>query len=263
MQSVVGLLAEQYGGAVPPADLDPMGRVIYAILAEHAAVSHVKRALRTLRENAVDWNELRLHTVTEIERLLEGCRIKEAPVAASRIRALLQTCWDVLRHLELERLPDTPPEEIRLFIQGLLGAGAGALPPHLVEYITVVGGLDTAPPLGPGAVRMIDRIGIFADETPRGERRKLLAPAAGDPIAFHHLLHEHARKVCVTSAPRCGRCIVFEHCAHGQAQGTDGGAGAKAKKTKTAKAAKKAGGRKRTAGSRKATARGRKAARGG
>ncbi len=237
LSEVVQLLAEQHGVHIVFGGDDPIARMMFAIVAEQTAVTHARKAVRELRERVLDWNELRLHTAREIEEMLAAARVRNPGLAASRIRRFLQVTWDTLRHLDLPRLAETKPEEIKLYIQSLL-----FLPPYLLEYLTVLGGLDSSPPVAPACDRVLERIGVFGAELPHADRRKLLGAVVDDALYFYHLMHEHGRKLCTEHAPRCTRCAVFEQCDHVLNEAAQRSARKRAKATRAD--TKKAGGGK-------------------
>ncbi|GIW71376.1 MAG: hypothetical protein KatS3mg102_0918 [Planctomycetota bacterium] len=259
LYSVARLLAEAYGPHIFPDEKDAMGKMLFAILVSQTAVTNARKAMREFREMALDWNELRVHSVREIEEALARCRIAPAGPLATLLKRFMQASFDALCTMRLEVLAQARPEVLKGYLQAI-----GFLPPYLVQYLRLVCGLDSTPPLDPATERILERIGIFEPGCEDAEaRRAALGAVLEDPLHFHHLMHEHGRKLCTPERPRCSRCVVYEHCAYPRsAQGSaeaaaaaeGGGAAARRRRPSSKQKAARAAARSKRKGSKRAGA---------
>ena len=100
---------------------DPLlDHLLVAVLTEYAGLEGAKRIVRSLSEDFLDFNDVRVSPLFELEAVLEphvgADRRREA---ASHLRMTLQDVWDGSHGQDLEPLRDAPPEEQRAFLKHL------------------------------------------------------------------------------------------------------------------------------------------------
>jgi endonuclease-3 len=207
---VVRTLEEKYGPHIYPEDVtSPLEQIVFAVLAAKNPVTNARKALRDLKDDYVDWNEVRVSTVRHLEETLEKARIEPTARYAELLKGLLESTFNEVCRVSLDTLKTDGPEKARKTVAKL-----DVLEPHEQQYLLVGAGVEEAPPLDPATDRICARIGIFAADDAPPKRRKLLEQniAAQDALRFHHLMVEHGKKLCTEDAPKCAKCPVQQEC---------------------------------------------------
>ncbi|HVY60872.1 MAG TPA: hypothetical protein VHF22_04430 [Planctomycetota bacterium] len=206
----VRILEEKYGPHIYPEDVqNPLEQIVFAILAARNPVTNARKAVRDFKDDYVDWNEVRVGTIRQLEDTLEKARIEPTARYAELIKQLLEKTFNEVCRVSLDTLRVDGPEKARKTVSKL-----DCLEPHEQQYLLVGAGVEEAPPLDPATDRICARIGLFgADEAPQ-KRRRLLEQhvAAQDALRFHHLMVEHGKKLCTEEAPKCAKCPVQAEC---------------------------------------------------
>jgi len=234
---VVRILEEKFGPHIYPEDgpQDPLEQIIFAVLASRNPVTNARKAIRDMKEQYLDWNEVRVATVRQLQETLEGARVEPSGRAAELIKSVLMKTFDEVCRVSLEALRTDGPDRARKIVGKI-----DVLEPHEQQYLLVAAGVEEAPPLDPATDRIGVRLGIFSEDDAPGKRRKLLEShvASSDALRFHHLMAEHGKKLCTAEEPRCGKCPAQQECDYWKAQESSKKAEVKGgKKEKPAKAA--------------------------
>ncbi|MHC4830385.1 MAG: hypothetical protein ACYTFT_08530 [Planctomycetota bacterium] len=244
-------LADEYGPHIFPED-DPIDAMVFTLLAEHAPVTNVKKAIRRYRDLFADWNETRSATVRQLQQTLDETRFKNSGRAAHELKSLLQGMFDALYGFDVLQLKEMTADRRQKMLQAIRG-----VPSFIVEYLLLVAGLREAPPLAPATVRVLERVGVFKEGDSAAKQEKTLSSVVSglDAMRLHHILAQHARKLCAPESPKCDRCRLQKECAAYKAFKNAPKAKKAAPKKKTASAKKKtASAKKKTASAKKKTA---------
>lgn len=209
LSRVVRILEERYGPHIFPEERALLDQLLFAILVTENPVTNARKALRELKEEYVDWNEVRVSSLRTLEETFERARIEPASKYAEILKGLLERSFQELCRLDLDVLKTEGPERARK-----LAARLDMLRPAEQQYLLVAAGVETAPPLDPATERICERIGIFRSEDPPAKRRRALEAViqAGDALRFHHLMVEHGKKLCTVGDPKCAKCLVQSEC---------------------------------------------------
>jgi endonuclease-3 len=206
----VRILEEKYGPHIYPEDCqNPLDQIVFAILAARNPVTNARKAVRDFKDDYVDWNEVRVSTIRQLEDTLEKSRIEPTARYAELVKTLLEKTFDEVCRVSLDTLRTDGPEKARKTVSKL-----DVLEAHEQQYLLVGAGVEEAPPLDPATDRIGLRLGLFAPEDAPPKRRRLLEQhvAAQDALRFHHLMVEHGKKLCTEEAPKCAKCPVQGEC---------------------------------------------------
>lgn len=210
---VVRILEEKYGPHIyPEPGMELLEQIVFAILCDRNPVTNARKALRDMRDEYVDWNEVRVATIRQLEETLERARIEEPGRHAEVLKALLEKVFNEVCRVSLDGLRTDGPEKARKTVQKL-----DILEPHEQQYLLVGAGVEEGPPLDPATDRIGQRVGLFAPDDAPAKRRKVLESlvASQDALRFHHLMVEHGKKLCTDEDPypiRCIRCPAQLEC---------------------------------------------------
>jgi endonuclease III len=164
---------------------------------------------RRLKNTFVDWNEVRISSVREIQEVV-GFGPESLEIAIF-IKDLLEHLNRRLHHLDLEFLASQTVSEIREFLKGIRG-----LDPSTVNLILRLRKDYPVLPLTPAMEASLDRIGVLRRGDSRDRKSRLLHELV-DPqsaLVFHHFFLDHSRRTCPPDETQvqCGRCTLKRFC---------------------------------------------------
>ena len=104
-----------FGAIVPPSDTDTIiEKAVYLVLRETGTEPTTVRAMKALREEFVDWNEVRLSRPSEMARLMtnsvKSATIKRFVERCRRIREMLDQIYNDRNEVSLEFLLEEKPK---------------------------------------------------------------------------------------------------------------------------------------------------------
>ena len=242
------------GNDYPPEILDLIiFHKIHLFLDEKSALQSFKR----LKSNFVDWNEVRISSLPEIQESL-GPSPSSLGLAVF-IKDFLDFLHSSNQTVNLEHLAEENITEIRKFLRQIRGMDASTVSMVLrmrKEYPVI--------PIDPNMEPALVRMGLVKKTDNRDQKARYLNTVVEDDtaLAFHHFLIEHAREVCPPEDDevQCPSCRLSKFCHYFERVGSRRKSRAKAKAAKTAKTAKKASSSKEKTKTAKKAAKTKKAA---
>lgn len=206
---VIRILEDRYGPHIYPEERTLLDQLVFAVLVAGNPVTNARKVLRDFQTDYVDWNEVRVSTIRQLEETFEKARIASKGECAARLKALLERTFHELCRLDLDHLKTAGADAARKF-----AANLDMLDAWHQQYLLVSAGFEAAPPLDPATERIGERVGIFRADDPAEKRRRILETIVSgvDALRFHHLMVEHGKKLCTPEAPRCARCLVQTEC---------------------------------------------------
>lgn len=101
-KKIVTVLKKRYGGSIPKSDRPIMETIVYAVCLENATVEEANAAYERLGTTFFDWNEARVSTITELERVFAS--MVDPEWRAFRIRTVLNYIFETHYKFDLELL---------------------------------------------------------------------------------------------------------------------------------------------------------------
>lgn len=99
---IVKQLKRVYGSVPKPMNLPVFETLLYGICLEDVDFDRARKAFDRLRSSFLDWNEVRVTTVTELDHILE--HLPESAVRAVRLRQLLMHIYDHQYSFDIDSL---------------------------------------------------------------------------------------------------------------------------------------------------------------
>ncbi len=213
----------------PPAKEDIVDRIVATVLWLDAPPSRAERAFEELRDEFVDWNELRVTVTTDVGRVLEGCGLP--PVKGAILKRILGKAVEDFFCFDFGSLLEKPRDEIKKWwmgVQGLPHDYAAAILYYVYGYDRVL--------VGPDIARLIRRLGLVDEDTPPEEieERMVGVMPARDALEIYSALRQHARAVCKPEDYDCTTCVLLAECVTGKARTAELKAAAREAKKKKA-----------------------------
>ncbi len=104
----------------PPEPDDPLRRLAIAILGENCSDAEAERAVGRAIETMVDWNELRVSSASEINKVV-GNAIPQGVQRCQMLTDALQAVFDCENRMSLDRLRTMGRRDARHFLEQLDG----------------------------------------------------------------------------------------------------------------------------------------------
>jgi len=147
---------------------DPIELLIIAVLSQEASVARAEKALRVLRENLVDYNELRVSSPAEITASIHE-HIPRPVQRAKAMIGLLNAIYRTQYGVSLDGLSGRGVREIRGFLERLNG-----ITPYVVAFMMLYGLGGHAIPVNDPTLDMLRREGLVNPESDVAEVQAFL-----------------------------------------------------------------------------------------
>jgi endonuclease III len=244
-------LLEKSGGRTPRLKSDlAMDQFIALIFARNGSPAQATKSVQGLREEFVDWNEVRISYVREIIKPLQVQKLPEPKARARELVDLFERFYKDHNAVNLNFLSEMEPEAAFAYLKDIPGVGdaaaAGIVALHMEEGKAIA---------APEILRVPGRIGLAGRGATPARIRKFLEDSLADDdrLRGHYLFARLAAGICVSRNPLCPDCPLVDVCAYGQAtmKATGGAASRKRAAKKKSTARKKAPAAKKKAAAKK------------
>lgn len=184
--------------------------IIFHTLHLSLPAAEATRSYARLREEFVDWNEVRISSLKEIQEVLEGNGLSLD--LAVFIKDFLEFVHRQNQDVSLEFLALQNLTEIRKYLKPVRGINASTvdLLLHLRKEHPVF-------PLSERTEEVLDRLGLTRKQDTRDRREKLLHESmdSREVVPLHHFLLQHALTTCTEDPAQvaCSRCELRTCCA--------------------------------------------------
>jgi endonuclease III len=183
--------------------------VIFHKIHLHLDRAEAFQAFRRLKHDFVDWNEVRISSIREIQEVLGPS--EDGLEMAVFIKNFLEFVHQEFRRMDLEFLAEQSNAEIRKFFKQVRGLDASTI--HLILR------LRKDYPVLPVNARMestLTRVGVVRPRDNREQKGKFLHGLVNADLAlpFHHFFLQHSRKICPPDESRlqCAACGIRSSC---------------------------------------------------
>lgn len=207
IKRVAGLLDKEYGRKIWRKTGDPMSVLIGTILSQNTSDHNSHRAFASLRRRFPDWNELRRAPVSRIEKAIRTGGLSR--IKAERIKKILGQVNHDDSDLSLSFLRSWDTDKAVEYLRKFKGVGE-----KTVACVMLFSLGRPVMPVDTHVFRLLRRLGLVPEgsDTQKAHQVVRKIVPANLVYSFHLNLIQHGRKVCKAQNPRCGECIIFEHC---------------------------------------------------
>lgn len=166
---------------------------------------------RRLKSSFVDWNELRISALKEIQDVFEG--VEDSLDLAIFIKDLLELLHRENQTVSLEFLAEKPLAEIRRYLKEIKG-----LDPATVNLVLRIRKEHPVLPVSSSMERTLLRLGLVRPGDNREQKEKYLHTLVDQDqaLSFHHFLLMHSREICPPDEEKvqCSECGIRQSCAY-------------------------------------------------
>jgi endonuclease-3 len=210
------ILAREYRRLPSLRDLGLLDRLLLLLLAKDATAQRAQAALERLRRDFVDWNELRVSPVFEIQRSLEPLEEGDVSPKADRLRRLVSRVFEKKNSLSLDWLKGESPEAQDRFLDSL-----EALDAYMIHAFVLSLRETDEVAFHQNMSRVLQRIGLVSRTgSPSKALDGIRAIAPPDDLAsFQAVLIRLGEELCGPKVVQCERCKALPLCKYGRGRG--------------------------------------------
>lgn len=194
---------------------------MFLILREGWDFKKASRAIRTLEAGFIDWNEVRVSSVAELDAALSFLKCADMPARLGRLRDFLEALMNEFNDLGGDMFDEMEFEPLRRLLINIDGLGRANAYMFLQLYMSEMAkqpksevDKDKVLVVAPESMRVAIRLGILkktqSANLARKEFMKLLGPR--DYVRFQNLFVRHAESVCLSKNPQCTECFLSGSC---------------------------------------------------
>lgn len=183
--------------------------VIFHKIHFYMAENEALQAYRRLKSNFVDWNEVRISSIREIQEILGNSA--DSLEVAIFIKGLLEFLHQQRHSVDLEFLAEQNISEIRRFLKQIKGMDAATINMILrirKDYPVI--------PVNAPMENTLLRIGVVRQTDTRDQKGKYLHGLVNEDAAlsFHHFILNHSRAICPPDETQlqCSSCGIRKSC---------------------------------------------------
>ncbi len=212
LSRVLGTLERVFGKYRHPMGDSLLDRLVSLILGDGEAADDAESGVHALQQEFLDWNEVRVSSLTEISSVLPHLEPQRATLKAARLRDTLTRVFDTHHKMTLQFLMDLDPPARRDFLDRLntVDAWVGQIVVLLCEEEPTVQD-------APHAARVAKRLGILERNATPSKARKALGELLNpdDFYRFHSHFVRLGETVCTVKAYQCQSCCLNKDCDEG------------------------------------------------
>ncbi|WP_372365094.1 hypothetical protein [Candidatus Uabimicrobium sp. HlEnr_7] len=223
---IINLLQKKYACVTTKSKVSILDLIIYYILQKDETKKNSEKALSNLKEEFVDWNEVRVTHPREIEDATKNSIKNNVYEKAITITEILGELYYIFNSLRLEFLLEQEFIDVQKQLQQI--NSSYQLLPTLLLHITTNSKLITTQQT---CVRVGKRIGLWTETTPSSLNKNADKALEKYLTQLNAYLSLYGENICVSTGYDCSSCILVKECDFGQKRVE--------KKTKTAATTKK------------------------
>ncbi len=185
-----------------------LDQLLYLVLQQGVPREHADRSLLNLRKEFVDWNEVRVSSISEIRSAIRTPDAATSEQKARTVRNILTRLFADRNKISLAFLKDLDEERA---MKALLGLGVD---PWVAATVFLLVADQPVVDHNPSVHRVLKRT-VFTDRglTPAKLVSQIEEVVPPKDLPRHYLLFaRHAEAVCLAKAPNCPECVVGDLC---------------------------------------------------
>jgi endonuclease III len=200
--------------------------VVFHVLHLHLPVAKAEQAFARLKRNFVDWNEVRVSSVVEIQEVLGHG--KAGAALAESIKGILADIHRQQHETSLEFVNELTIAQARKYLRSLEGVESAT-----IDLVLRLKKAQDVVPLDRNCERVLVRIGVVPSGYSTRQKQRFLQRLIPEDqvVSFHRSVVDLARAVCHEDERdvRCAACPVRQGCGYSRRLGRRNGFGTRKK----------------------------------
>ncbi len=207
ISALIDSLEKAYGARILKPNGDPLGELVQTILSQNTSDINSRPAYQSLRRTFPDWQQLLEASPEAIAGPIRSGGL--ALIKAQRIQDALREIKLQRGRLDLTFLDDWPVKEALEWLKQLKGVGD-----KTANCVLLFALGKPALPVDTHIFRVSKRLRMIQQKATLEEsHQKLIKIVPAERIyAFHVLMIEHGRRICLAQRPRCQTCSIKDDC---------------------------------------------------
>ena len=208
LRKALTALGRKYGRQRLRSLKPPFEETMLAILEGDTTGVRAREGLEILKRDFVDWNEVRVSPVRELEDVLEAVG-GDLVTKAELVRAVLADLFSTRHSIDMDHVAGMKPREMREYFSRFPG-----MPRRVIEHVVLYSAGGPAFPVTADARRVAARLGILSFELapPEAEQALTKLVLRSRAYSFVELFGAHADETCTARRPRCTECVLKSFC---------------------------------------------------
>jgi endonuclease III len=211
---LIEALEPRYGAVRELDETEGLDQLVLLVLARDLPFKKARAALRRLKQDYVDWNDVRVTPAHELARACEGGGAGTAFAKAAELVELLSTLYLRFNKMtcEVGRAADASPDAAKL--RGRLLAFLAERSSLYAALMPLFGATEDDVTISPELTRPLVRLGFVEGRATDAAAREALLKKSkpGERIAAQFVLHQLAARTCAAKTPLCGECPLSAKC---------------------------------------------------
>jgi endonuclease III len=207
LKKIISLLSAEYGEREWRLKKDPVSVLVQTILSQNTSDTNSDRAFESLRNRFSSWKKV---ADASIDTLAES--IKQGGLSQVKARYIKEALGKIILergNTDLTFLKNLDPKDARDWLMKLPGVGQKTANCVLLFSI----GMPVLP-VDTHVFRVTKRLGLIDSDTKIEDVPEKLEGKIPSKLvyAFHVLVIEHGRRICIARFPRCRICVLGNIC---------------------------------------------------
>jgi len=169
------------------------------------------QCFRRMKNTFVDWNEVRISTVKEIQEVFNG--VSDSLDLAIFIKDFLECLHRQNQSVSLEFLAEKNLGDIRRYLRGIRGVD-----PATITMVLRLRKEHPVLPVSSSMERTFLRLGVVRPGDNRDQKEKFLHNLVhqDQALPFHHFFLKHSREICPPEEDKlqCSSCEIRKTCTY-------------------------------------------------
>ncbi|GAB4159251.1 MAG: hypothetical protein Kow00107_07800 [Planctomycetota bacterium] len=204
-------LKESFGDSIELPQRGVLDELVFNLLLQGSSKDRAEEALKALKEEYFDWNEVRVTIPSSIEVVIKGVGLES--VKSMRLVKILQGIFEDRSEVDLEFLAEMNAPAIKNYLGTMEGIGEST-----VETVLTFALGKHFYPLNKPALRFAQRFGIISSSKEGGTAKDFKAAVEaeveeGRMAEFVLLVDYLAENICRSDKPLCRECPLNRKCA--------------------------------------------------
>ncbi len=185
----------------------PLNQLILSTLYHLTSVRRATKALRDLKREFVDWNEVRISHTVEVSSVISSAGWSQE--AAERIVWMLREVYQLHNRMDLDHLGELTPTQARSCLTSLPMVSR-----RLADEVLLLSLMAPVLPGSEASIRMCHRLELLDNERITLKNQRALAKLFEEDYypPLHFFFCDVAESICLAEEPACDRCPMSEHC---------------------------------------------------
>ena len=208
---VLGKLEEAYSEKVTIPSRNALEELIFSILLQGSTNERALEALRNLKDEFHDWNEVRVTIPVAIAKTIHGVGLEKTK--AMRLVKIFQSIFEDRSDVDIEFLEEMSDSAVMNYLCGMEGVGE-----HSVLNVLTFALKKHFFPQTKAAGRFAERFEFEAVGKDISKLRAVIEDGVpeGKMAEFIVLLDYHTEHTCLIDRPKCTKCVLNSKCRVGK-----------------------------------------------